>query len=67
MDKLFEYVCKFDFPTILGMFAITWYFTRELKSEVRAETQALRDAAAQQTKRTDQLYQNFIDLLKEKK
>lgn len=85
MEKILEYLFKFDFQTIIGMFAISWYFTRELKAEFRAETKAIKEESAEnrqrtdklyevfvnaiseQNKRIDQLHQNFIDLLKQKK
>lgn len=65
MKEVLEYLSKFDFPTIAGMFAISWYFTRDLKTEFRAETQAIKDAAFEQSKRTDQLYELFVNALSE--
>jgi len=45
---------KFNWETIIGMFIISWYFTREIREDLK-----------QQGRRTDKLYEMFIDLLKE--
>jgi len=51
-----EFLNKFNWQTILGMVAISWYFTHELKMAIE-----------KQSARTDRLYEMFIELLKEKK
>jgi len=47
---------RLNWQTMLGMFAVTWYFTHDIKV-----------AMEKQSARTDKLYEMFIDLLKEKK
>ncbi len=58
-----NYIEKLNWPTILGMFAIGWYFTRE----ITATLVKLESDVREQGKRIDKLYEMFIDLLKEKK
>lgn len=65
MKEIFEYLSKFDFPTIAGMFFITWYFTRELKAEMRAETKAIKEETVENRQRTDKLYEAFVNALSE--
>ncbi len=47
---------KFNWQTIIAMFAICWYFTHELKMSLE-----------KQSARTDKLYEMFVDLLKDKR
>lgn len=56
MNEIFEFIKPLNWETVLGMFIVCWYFTRDIKIELK-ET----------AKRTDRLYEMFIDLLKEKK
>jgi hypothetical protein len=51
-----DFLNSFNWQTIIGMFAICWYFTHDIKI-----------AMEKQSARTDKLYEMFIDLLKEKK
>ena len=55
MDIL-SFIDSFNWQTIIGMFAIAWYFNREIKLSLE-----------KQSSRTDKLYEMFIDLLKDKK
>ena len=55
MDIL-NFINSFNWQTIIGMFAIEWYFNREIKLSLE-----------KQSARTDKLYEMFIDLLKERK
>lgn len=48
---------------ILGVFAIGWYFTRE----IRQTLEKLDSDVREQGMRIDKLYEMFIDLLKEGK
>ncbi len=52
---LIEFLNKFNWQTIIGMVAICWYFTHELKISIE-----------KQSARTDRLYEMFIDLLKDR-
>ena len=56
MSEIINFLEKFNWQTIMAMFAISWYMTHEIKS-----------ALEKQSARTDKLYEMFIDLLKEKK
>ena len=47
---------KINWQTIIAMFAVTWYFTHDIKNSLE-----------KQSARTDRLYEMFIDLLKERK
>jgi hypothetical protein len=56
------------------MFAIGWYFTKDIRDELRKIENDLKDQEKrsdvqfkEQIKRTDKLYEMFIDLLKEGK
>ncbi len=60
MEKLIELFNSFNAPTLFGIGVMLWYFTREIRKEIR-------DDIAAQTARTDKLYEMFIDLLKERK
>lgn len=50
-----NFLDKLNWQTIISMFAISWYFTHEVKNELK-----------EQGKRIDRLYEMFVDLLKEK-
>lgn len=54
MDEALSVLNKFNWQTIIAMFAIGWYFTRDIKI-----------AMEKQSDRTDKLYEMFIDLIKE--
>lgn len=61
--ELINYIEKLNWQTILSMFAIGWYFTREIRISLNKLDTDVRAQGA----RTDKLYEMFIDLLKEKK
>ena len=74
MKEFIEYIFSFDLPTIAGMFIIGWYFTKEIRDDVRSikiEMKQLekdmREGLDTQSKRTDKLYESFIELIKEGK
>lgn len=52
---------KLNWQTILVMFAIGWYFTHDIRQTLRKLANDVRD----QGRRTDRLYEMFIELLKE--
>jgi len=55
MDVI-AFVEKLNWQTIIAMFAMTWYFTHDIKVAIE-----------KQSARTDKLYEMFVDLLKERK
>lgn len=63
MDKSLEFLKEFDVQTILAMVVIFWYFTRDIKTEMKI----LEAKIDKQADRTDRLYEMFIDLLKARK
>lgn len=60
--EVLNYLDKLNWQSIVGMFAICWYFTYDLKQEMKKIGEDLK----QQGKRTDKLYEMFIELLKDK-
>lgn len=56
MEEFIEFIKNTNWQTIIAMFAIGWYFTRDISNEMK-----------EQGKRIDHLYQICVDLLKEKK
>lgn len=58
-----NYIEKLNWQTIIAMFAIGWYFTKDIKETLTK----LESDVREQGKRTDKLYEMFVDLLKEKK
>ncbi len=60
MDIL-ETLSKFNWQTIISMFIIGWYFTREIRSTL----QTLEMDVKEQGKRTDKLYEMFCEVQKE--
>lgn len=67
MDKLIDFLSAFNAQTIFAMAVILWYFTREIRNEIRSEIAEIRSEISEQSKRSDRLYEMFIDLLKEKR
>ena len=56
MEEFVEFIKNTNWQTVIAMFAIGWYFTRDISKEMK-----------EQGKRIDHLYQICVDLLKEKK
>jgi len=54
---------KVNWQTVIAMFAIGWYFTRDIRKEMHD----FRIDMKEQGKRIDHLYQICVELLKEKK
>lgn len=61
--EFIDYIEKLNWQTIIAMFVIGWYFTKDIKETLIK----LENDVCQQGKRTDKLYEMFIDLLKESK
>ena len=73
MNEFIEFFSKFNVQTLLAMIAILWYFTRDIRNEIKKEIDAIRqeiDAIRQesvnqarrtdeQSKRSDRLYESF--------
>ena len=64
MDKLIEILNTFNLPTIITMAGIFWYFTRDMKQEMKILEAKMDAQLAAQSARTDRLYEMFIDLLR---
>ena len=60
---IIDYLAKLNWQTILGMFIIGWYFTREIRESLIKLEVDVRE----QGKRTDRLYEMFCDLQKQMK
>ena len=63
MDKVIEFLTGFNIQTILSLGAMTWYFTHNMKNEMKV----LEAKIDRQSERTDRLYEMFIDLVKERR
>jgi|HubBroStandDraft_2_1064218.scaffolds.fasta_scaffold00031_3 hypothetical protein len=55
---LFNYLDKLNWQTIIAMFAIGWYFTRDIRMALNKLDSDVRE----QGKRTDKLYEMFCTL-----
>lgn len=62
-SEVIEYISKLNWQTIVAMFAIGWYFTKDIRDDLKKLDLDVRA----QGQRTDKLYEMFIDLLKEQK
>jgi hypothetical protein len=67
MEDLLKFLKEFNIQTILSLFAIVWYFSRHIEAKFESKFDKFEIALKSQSDRTDQLYQMFIELLKEKK
>lgn len=56
LETLTHILENFNVQTILAMFGISWYFAHDIKTQMERHE-----------KRTDKLYEMFIDLLKDRK
>jgi hypothetical protein len=56
MESVTEFFKGFNAQTLIGVAVIMWYFTRHIEAKMDA-----------QSKRTDRLYEMFIELLQGKK
>ena len=61
MDDLIKVIAQCNWQTVIAMFLIGWYFTRD----IRVSLMKLDYDIKEQGRRTDKLYEMFIDLLKE--
>ncbi len=74
MEDLIKFLEGFQLQTIISLCVVAWYFTRQIKSEFKEEIKAIRDETCvireeikEQAKRTDKLYEMFVELLKDRK
>lgn len=67
MNELLNFIKEFDIHNLFSISIIFWIITRSWRNEIRDEIKSIREEIAQQGKRTDKLYEMFIDLLKEGK
>jgi len=81
VDKVWEFFSAFNIQTVVAVVAAMWYFTKDLKVEMREIKNEMmiwrkehreditiqKQEIAAQSARSDKLYTMFCDLLKEKK
>ena len=70
MNGFVEFIRGFDGQNILVFGAMLWYFSRHVDGKikyVKDDIKHLGEKMDVQSKRTDRLYEMFIDLLKDKK
>lgn len=65
MDRILDFIEAMNLQTIFSIGVIFWYFTRELRKEIREEIASIRQEITQQAQRSDRLYEMFVQLLKE--
>lgn len=68
MENIVEYVAGLNWQTIVAMFAIVWYFTKDIRDElikIEIDLKEQGKRTDEQGKRIDKLYVMFIDLIKE--
>ena len=68
--EILSYLEKMNWHTIIGMFAICWYFTYDLRKSMERIDIDMKEQGKRidaQGQRTDKLYQMFIDLLKDQR
>jgi len=63
MEEFIEFIKNTNWQTIMALFIIGWYFTKDLRQEIHE----IRKEMKEQGTRIDHLYQICVDLLKEKK
>lgn len=63
MDKFLEFLSAFNAQTLIGMTVIMWYFTREMRKEIREDINSIRQETAAQSARSDKLYEAFQECL----
>lgn len=67
MDKLIEFFNGFELQNLIAMTAAIWYFTREIRNDIKKEIEEMKKENSAQARRTDKLYEMFIELLNNKK
>ncbi len=59
MDKFIELCNTLNASTLFGMGIMLWYFTREIRKEIREDINSIRQETAAQSARSDKLYEVF--------
>ena len=59
--EIFDFIKDLHWQTIIGMFAICWYFTRDINETCKEIRQDIKE----QSLRTDKLYEIFVEQQKE--
>ena len=67
MDRILDFIEAMNLQTIFSIVVIFWYFTRELRREIRKEVASIRQEINTQAQRSDRLYEMFVQLLKEER
>jgi hypothetical protein len=67
MDKIIEMLTSFNVPNLIATAAIFWYFTRDIKNEMKHLELRIEAQVSSQAARTDRLYEMFVALLQNKK
>lgn len=62
MDEFIMFMKNANWQTILAIFLVGWYFTRDLRQEMHE----IRKEMKEQGTRIDHLYQICVDILKNK-
>lgn len=63
MEDFLNFLDGFNFHTLISLLFILWYFTREIRKEIKEAINAIRQETATQATRSDRLYEMFIHLL----
>lgn len=63
MTDLIHFLDTMNWQMIIAIFAVFWYFTRDIRSDVKDIKLEMKE----QGKRIDHLYQICVDLLKQGK
>jgi hypothetical protein len=63
MDEFIKFIINTNWQTILALFGVGWYFTKDIREEMKDIKNEMRE----QGKRIDHLYQICVDILKERK
>lgn len=66
MDNFLEFLRKTDLQNIIVYFLITWFFTRDIKKEMRSHKKNIDIRWKILNDKSDHLYEEFRVLLKEK-
>lgn len=74
MENVINFLKDFNIQTIVPIVIIFWYFSRDIKSEMKLledkidkQSDRIDRLHEMSSERTDKLYEMFIDLLKDKK
>lgn len=56
-----DYLSKLNWPTMCAMFAVSWYFTHDIRNSLSK----IEEGLIQQGQRTDKLYEMYCEIRKE--